>query len=102
MVEVSIGKSCYKIPCENSQKERLLELASKLNTRVNSLSFKIRSTDETMILVMAALMLEEELEKNEARETSSIKEQDIYDAVSDNMENIANHIEKLTAKIQNY
>ena len=101
--EITIGKSRFKIPCEDSQKEKLLRLANSLNSRVNNLSIKARSTDEMMILVMAALMMEEELEqKNELSQSNVADEAELYNALSDNMDNIANYIEKLTKKIQNY
>jgi len=106
LLEFSIGKSHYQLNCEEAEKEKLLHLADKLNQRVNSLSFKMKNADDKTLLMIAALTIEEELEKrNEADEDDEIpklNEQDMYDAVSENMENVSDYIEKLTRKIQNY
>ena len=121
-IEIAIGKSLYKIDCLDSEKEKLLELAKKLNERVNKVSFSLRNADEKTILVTTALMLEGELERKNKNvpevkknvkaqedvnkineeEVSKITEQDIYDAVSESMENVADYIEKLANKIKNY
>jgi cell division protein ZapA (FtsZ GTPase activity inhibitor) len=113
IIEIPIGKSLYKISCQEAEKEKLLRLAESLNKRVNSLSLQMKNTDEKTLLAISALLIEEELEKNnnktsskdsdeETSEDSGINEQDLYDAVSDNMENISDYIEKLSKKIQNY
>ena len=64
-------------------------------------------SEEKNLLVMAALTLEDELEKKsesltskEENEGGEINDQDIYDAVSDNIENITDYIETLTEKIK--
>jgi cell division protein ZapA (FtsZ GTPase activity inhibitor) len=103
-IEIPIGKSRYKINCEEGQKEKLLRLAELLNKRVNSLSLEMKNVDEKTLLAISALMMEEELEnKKGARENESeINDEDLYDAVSDNMENVAEYIEKLTKKIENF
>ncbi len=92
IIELPIGKSNYKITCNESEKEKLLQLAEKLNHRVNNLSLSLKNADEKTLLVITALMLEEELENNEYHEdeekNQKINDLDIYDAVSDNMENI--------------
>jgi cell division protein ZapA (FtsZ GTPase activity inhibitor) len=105
-VELNIGKSCYKINCAESEKEKLLHLANKLNERVNTLSINFRGVDEKTLLVITALMLEAELsEKTDTKTTkeeSNLNDEDLYNAVSDSMENVADYIEKLGKKIQNY
>lgn len=109
-VEIAVGKSKYKIQCQESEKEKLLETAEKLNERVNHLSFSFRNLDEKTLLVISALTMEEELQNsagiNTVNEkpapTQEIIDRDIYDAVSENMENISDYIEKLTKKIRDY
>jgi cell division protein ZapA (FtsZ GTPase activity inhibitor) len=103
-IEISIGKSRYKINCEEGQKEKLIRLADHLNKRVNSLSFKMKNIDEKTLLAISALMIAEELEnkKGANEDRPEINDEDLYDAVSDNMENVAEYIEKLTKKIENF
>ena len=103
-IEIPIGKSRYKINCEEGKKEKLLRLAERLNKRVNSLSLEMKNVDEKTLLAISALMMEEELEnkKGAHEDAPEINDEDIYDAVSDNMENVAEYIEKLTKKIENF
>lgn len=106
IIEIPVGKSRFKITCEESEKEKLFHLAERLNQRVNRLSTSLRNADEKTLLVISALMLEEELERangnEENDESPKLNEQDMYDAVSENMENVADYVEKLSKKIQNY
>ena len=107
-VEIAIGRSKYKIQCQEAEKSKLLATAEKLNERVNNLSFSFRNIDEKTLLVISALTLEEELEsvtggKSTPTDSSSqVSDRDIYDAVSENMENISDYLEKLTKKIRDY
>lgn len=106
LVEIYIGKSQYKIACKDAEKEKLLELSKSLNERVNRLSLSLKNADEKTLLVIAALMIEEELNKknneDESDEEPKLNDQDMYDAISENMENVADYIEKLSQKIGNY
>jgi cell division protein ZapA (FtsZ GTPase activity inhibitor) len=107
IVEIQIGKSHYKISCTESDQEKLLQLAKRLDHRINRITSQIKNADEKTLLAIAALMLEEEVEQNnhdanEREEVDEINDQDIYDAISENIENITNYIENLTKKIQNY
>lgn len=110
-IELPIGKSRYKITCEDGREEELLQLASIINERINKLSIKFKNSDEKTLLAITTLIIEEELQsKNDleieedeiAEQTNKFNEQDLYDAISENMENIADYIEKLIKKIQNY
>ncbi len=103
-IELPIGKSNYQIPCEKSEQEKLSKLAEKLNKRLNRLSSQFEA-DEKTLLAIAALSLEGELElasDNIENSESTISEEDIKDAISETMENIADYIEKLSEKIQRY
>ncbi len=110
ILELQIGKSQYKITCEESEKSKLLHLTKKLNERLNKLSVNFKNADEKTLLAISALMIEEELEQElrgdsdqlKSDEARKLNDQDIYDAVSENIENISDYIEKLSKKIQNY
>ena len=109
VVDISIGKSSYKINCADGEQENILRFAANLNQRVNELSLQSGGNqDEKNLLVLIGLMMEEEIEKLESELPqeefggTSVDEEDIYDAVSENMENVADYIEKLIKKIRNY
>jgi len=115
IIEISIGKSKYKIECPEEEKSKLLHLAKKLDGRIKKLLPGLINVDEKTLLVISALMAEDDLEsaiagnpigatenfQNEA-EASKINEDDMYIAISENIENVAEYIEKLAKKIDNY
>lgn len=99
ITEVQIGKSHYKIACEEDEREKLKNLTERLNRRMKELEKSLTIADEKMLLVMAALAMEEELRVDEDEKFGA---DEVFDSISDNIENIADYIEKLTKKIQKY
>jgi cell division protein ZapA (FtsZ GTPase activity inhibitor) len=84
-----------------------------LNKRVTNIAGSMGNTDEKTILIISSLMLEAELEDKNSVEmadkkaetsfiTHNASEEDIHNALSDNMKNITQHIDKLANKIRNY
>jgi len=106
IVEIKIGKSKYKIECEFSEKERILKLSESLNKRFNEISSSIKNADEKTILVILALMLKAELaEKNNNdlhNESTSDKEEELFNKLNTNIENVTDHINDLANKIRDY
>lgn len=104
-VKIAIGKSIYNIACRNGEEERLAKLGEKINQKVNQLSLHLKDADEKTLLVMASLILQEEVgsksEESDKKEKSDLDD-DIYDAVSETMENVTDYIKKFTNRIQNY
>ncbi len=115
VIEIFIGKSKYKIECPEEEKSKLLHLAKKLDSRVKKLLPGLVNVDEKTLLVISALMAEDDVEsavagnpitvmenlKDEA-EIAKINEDDMYIAIAENIENVADYIEKLAKKIENY
>ena len=107
IIDIPIGKSKYKIECPEEEKSKLLHLANKLNQRVNKLSFSLRNVDEKTLLVICALMIEDEVESGQQplddnKNSEKLDDADVYAAVSENMENVADYVENLAKKIANY
>ncbi len=96
-IEIAIGKSKYLIPCHESEQQNLIDAAARLNERVNKLSFSLRGVDEKTLLVIAALSVEMGSKVDPVN--SEISERDVFDAVSESMENVATYLEKLIGKI---
>lgn len=63
MIEIEVGKSRYKIRCRPEEQDRLFALAKKLNERVNQIALSSREGEERTLLIMLALLLEDELEE---------------------------------------
>ena len=113
ILNLAIGKSKYTVDCLAGEEDKIIDLAKKLNERVNNLSLAIRTADEKTILMLCALMAEEELEvaKNhqgmfeekvpeEKSLEPQINEEDLENAVAMQIENTADYIFKLVKKIE--
>ncbi len=96
MIDIKIGNSLYKISCPENEKERLLAVAKNLDKRFCKLASQLKNHDEKTLLIYTALASEAEILNNRN------SDDDIKDAVSENIENIAQYIEKLADKISNY
>jgi cell division protein ZapA (FtsZ GTPase activity inhibitor) len=128
IIDIAIGKSKYKIDCPEQQKPKLITLASKVNERVNNLSFLMRGAEEKMLLVLCAIAIEDDLEVKaiESEEAAKLRSQlqtleqnfnsqllnkssdnstsssfETYDKVSKKLNHISDFIEKLANKIKN-
>lgn len=109
IIEIPIGKSLYKISCQKGEEEKLLQVAHKLNQRINNLSLQLKNADEKTLLVISSLMIQEELDRKKEKDEESdeeasdkLNDQDMFEAISETMENVTDYINKLAKKIQNY
>lgn len=101
--EISIGNSTYKINCDFAEEEKLQKLANNLNKRIKNLSLYEKNADEKTLLAITALLLQEELlEKKISNQSQPLKDEELYAAISDNIESVAQYLEKLTKKIENF
>lgn len=110
-IDIMIGNLQYKISCKEEEKQRISYLASLVNKRLDKISKKSKNIDDNNLLVMTALMIEDELDRKsslgifsdeETDDESLFNDQDIYDSISQNTDNIAEYIEKLAKKVKNY
>jgi len=98
LIELSIGRSKYKIECPQSEENKLMTLATKMDERVKNLSQNFKNIDEKTLLIISSLMMEDEIESNK-------KPQDvdkIYENLTHTIENMTQNIEKLARKIESY
>ncbi len=113
VVSIKIGGRDYHVACGDGQEEHLRLLADEVNDRVNSLFFSAKSAknkpSEPMMLVMAALMLADELLESKketdyfmthAPEDNGKKAQEIEAAMAVTLEEIAARIEKIADNAQ--
>jgi len=108
-VEIKIGKSNYKIECSEIDKNKIINNAHKLDYRVNKLSQAVGNIDEKTLLILNSLMMQEEINNliisknsNKLSSENLFNEDEMIDAISENIENINSYIEKLINRIQDY
>ena len=102
-VDVSVNGQSYRIACEDGQEDRLVDLATMVDEKVSDLVNKIGQVGSNRLLVMAALIIADELVdlKNEAGSSQELadnsNQQDTVLALQEitkRIENIADQVEQ--------
>ena len=106
ITEIRIGKKKYKINCSENEKNDILIYADRLDSRVRELKEDLENENDENILIIAGIMLEQELQHtkdtlNGESKKASYNEDELYQALSDQMQTLTNYIKKLTHKIEN-
>ena len=62
IIEIKVGNKSYKISCKQGEEDHIRELSKKLDKRYKNLSTKFsHKADDNLLLVIAAIVLEDEL-----------------------------------------
>ena len=102
-VDVSVNGQSYRIACEDGQEDRLVDLAALVDEKVIGLVNQIGQVGSNRLLVMAALIIADELVdlKNEAGSSQELEDntnqQDTVLALQEitkRIENIADQVEQ--------
>ena len=102
-VDVSVNGQSYRIACEDGQEDRLVDLATMVDEKVLELVNQIGQVGSNRLLVMAALIIADELVdlKNEAgslqEQKDNTNQQDTVLALQEitkKIENIADQVER--------
>lgn len=96
-LNLAIGKSKYTINCDEAEHEKVVGLAHKVNEKVNKLSLELRGVDEKTILMLSALMMQEELDNASNTDFDSKLEEKLANEI----DILADKISIITKKIQN-
>ena len=104
-VTVQINGRNYEIACDKGQEQHLKLLAEHVNERVDGLVANLGQVGDTRLLVMASLLLADELaevyaEVDEIRNRNAANNEDKIN--SDDFETIADRIEKVAEKLEGY
>ena len=75
-VDVSVNGQSYRIACEDGQEDRLVDLAAMVDEKVIGLVNQIGQVGSNRLLVMAALVIADELVdlKNEAGSSQELED----------------------------
>ena len=102
-VDVSVNGQSYRIACEDGQEDRLVDLAAMVDEKVLGLVNQIGQVGSNRLLVMAALIIADELVdlKNEAGSSQELEDnsnqQDtvlVLQEITKRIENIADQVEQ--------
>ena len=95
-VDVSVNGQSYRIACEDGQEDRLVDLAAMVDEKVLGLVNQIGQVGSNRLLVMAALIIADELVdlKNEAGSPQELKD-------NTNKQDTVLALQEITKKIEN-
>ncbi|MAP51485.1 MAG: cell division protein ZapA [Rhodospirillaceae bacterium] len=102
-VDVSVNGQSYRIACEDGQEDRLVDLATMVDEKVLELVNQIGQVGSNRLLVMAALIIADELVdlKNEAGSLQELEDNTsqqytvlALQEITKRIENIADQVEQ--------
>ncbi len=104
-VDIRINDKAYRIACEDGQEDRLTELAQMVDAHVADLVEQVGQVGDTRLLVMASLLVADELMdlRDAAHEVDEEDEEfspsEIED-VSLAIESLADRIERIAGRLE--
>lgn len=102
-VNVSIRGNIYQVACDAGQEAHLEQIASTLNKRLNLLASTLGTASDSMLLVMTALMMEDELTELKKLRGPSAAEysHQTEEWIADTFNSLAEYIETIAKKLEN-
>jgi len=106
IIEIRIANKKYQLNCRENEQDKILEYADLLDQRIMELKEDLTDVGNENLLVIAGIMLEKELQEKkyllqDEQKQQLFNEDDLYDALSEQMDNITSFIEKISKKIEN-
>jgi cell division protein ZapA (FtsZ GTPase activity inhibitor) len=104
-INIRVGANNYSIICNENEHNEILDYADKLDNLFKEIKENIDTENDSHILIIAGIMLQKELAHKHELLSGDLKNQlysedDIYNALGEQMDNLANYIQKITKKIQ--
>ena len=102
-VSVTINGRNYRIACDDGQEEHLTKLASYVDERVSDLVKAVGQIGDTRLLVMASLLIADELSDSYA-EADKLKQAaadgDAAAALAADIDTLADQVEAIAARLE--
>ena len=93
-VDITVNNQNFLIACEDGQEDRLMDLSKIVDDKVGELTAQVGQVGQTRLLVMAALVIADELV--DLRETVKLTPvQNSYDKAVACIEELSKRIEKI-------
>lgn len=103
-VDITINDRSYRIACDDGQDVHVTQLADYVNRRVQELVSSVGQVGDARLLVMASLLIADELSETQAalngRERPQEDNSPTIDHVAQTMENLADRIERIAARLE--
>ena len=101
-VDVSVNGQSYRIACEDGQEDRLVDLAAMVDEKVIGLVNQIGQVGSNRLLVMAALIIADELVdlKNEAGSSQELEDNTNQQDTVLALQEITKRIEKIADQVE--
>jgi cell division protein ZapA len=100
-VTVTINGRAYPVACDEGEEDRIRELARIIDGKVASFARQVGQAGEGRLLVLAALVLADELsEANEAARRSGTQPAGDHAAVAGSVSRLAQRIEAVAARLE--
>lgn len=101
-VALTINKRSYDIACDDGQEDHLRTLAADLDARVQKLRQSMGEIGDLRLLVMTALLLEDELNETRAAGKGGTKKGDsaAESRTAETLESVAARIESIAARLE--
>jgi cell division protein ZapA len=98
-VEIRINNRPYRISCDDGQEDHLTRLAGFVDKRVQELVASVGQVGEDRLLVMASLLIADELSETFARVESAAGE-DSEEVRVQAIEALTDRIERVTSRLK--
>ena len=102
VINVKVGTRSYQIACEDGQEKNLMSTADIIDKKLDGLSRQLRTGNESLLLVMTALMVQDEFneykKKYELSTDAGKNKRD--EEVAEVLNTISGYLENLIEKIE--
>lgn len=99
-VDVSINGRSYQIACDEGQEDHLVQLAEFVESRVSELVAAVGQVGDARLLVMASLLIADELYEQANGDAMPLTPSFDEDALAGAIESVAERVEVLAAEIE--
>ncbi len=103
-IDVTVNGKVYRVACEDGEEDHLMSIAEHLNTHAAKLAGQVGQVGETRLMLMAGLLVGDELsdalDRIEVLEKESATAMTSEGASSEAMDAAAHRIESIAARIK--
>lgn len=108
IVNLTIRNNIYQIACDDGEERYLEQMAASINKRINRLASTLGKGNDSLLLVMVALMMEDEINELKKQPSSPPASQaddtgiDADTAVAHAIDAIAEYVETIAKNLERH